>query len=45
MDCYYLSESEFDNLYEMAGVIRSKIAGFIKYLLEFEKKKKSIKKP
>ena len=41
LDQEYVSESEFDNLYEMAGVIRSKIAGFIKYLREFEKKGKA----
>ena len=44
LDQEYVSKEQFDTLYEMAEIARSKIAGFIKYLLEFEKKRKASRK-
>ncbi len=41
----YVSAEKFNTMYEMAEITRGKIAGFIKYLLEFEKKRKASKKP
>jgi len=43
-DQEYVSKEEFDTLYEMAEITRSKTAGFVKYLLDFEKKRKVSRK-
>jgi len=40
LDQNYLSKKEFDELYEMAEITRAKIGGFVKYLLEFDSKRK-----
>ena len=44
IDQGYVSTEEFNTMYEMAETTRGKIAGFVKYLLEFEKKRKASKK-
>ena len=44
LDQGYVSKEDFSALYEMAETPRGKIAGFVKYLLEFEKKRKAFKK-
>ncbi len=44
LDQAYVSQEVFSALYEMAGTTRGKIAGFVKYLLDFEKKRKVLKK-
>jgi len=40
LDQEYVTETEFNKLYDMARTARSKIGAFIKYLDEFEKRKK-----
>lgn len=44
IDQGYVSTEEFNTMYEMAEAARGKIAGFVKYLLEFEKKRNASKK-
>ena len=44
LDQDYVARADFERLYEMARLTRSKIGAFIKYLLDFEKKKKESKK-
>ena len=43
IDQEYLSETEFNKLYETAKITRSKIGAFIKYLLSYEADKKNTK--
>lgn len=44
LDQGYVSAETFNTMYEMAETNRGKIAGFVKYLLEFEKKRKASRK-
>ena len=40
LDQKYISELEFKDIYEHAGRTRARIRGFIKYLVDYEKKSK-----
>jgi hypothetical protein len=44
LDQAYVSQEVFSALYEMVGTTRGKIADFVKYVLDFEKKRKALKK-
>jgi four helix bundle protein len=41
LDQRYIAESEFTTLYEKTRLVRAKIGAFIKYLQEFESKKRA----
>jgi four helix bundle protein len=45
LDQRYVTKTEFENLYEMARLTRSKIGALIRYLADFEKRKKKQRKP
>ena len=44
LDQEYVSPAQFDELYKMASNVKARIGGFIKYLQEFERKKKTLPK-
>jgi four helix bundle protein len=43
LDQKYISEAEFQDVYDHAGRTRARIRGFIKYLLDYEQKSKKEK--
>ncbi len=45
LDERYVTRTEFEKLYEMARLTRSKIGAFIKYLAEYERRRKTQRKP
>jgi len=44
LDQKYISETEFEDIYNYAGRTRATIRGFIKYLLEFAKKSQQVQR-
>jgi len=42
MDQQYISEAEFQNVYEHAGRTRAAIRGFINYLTNYEKSRSTL---